>query len=110
MQKVGDRLSKYDIVNEVFDAIGEIAKKSDFISAGLKGQDVYALCKQGYLERVKKGYYKLAVGDEPKEELILSKLMTYGVVCVESALFTTAIAILHHENGRLPFHALIPER
>lgn len=87
MQKVGDRLSKYDIVSEVFDAIGEIARKSDFISAGLKGQDVYALCKQGYLERVKKGYYKLAVGDEPKEELILSKLMTHGVICVESALF-----------------------
>ena len=87
MQKVGDRLSKYDIVNEVFDAIGEIAKKSDFISAGLKDQDVYALCRQGYLERVKKGYYKLAVGDEPKEELILLKLMTHGVVCVESALF-----------------------
>lgn len=55
MQKVGDRLSKYNIVNEVFDAIGEIAKKSDFISAGLKDQDVYALCRQGYLERVKKG-------------------------------------------------------
>ena len=87
MQKVGDRLSKYDIVNKVFDAIGEIARKSDFISAGLKDQDVYALCKQGYLERVKKGYYKLAVGDEPKEELILSKLMTHGVICVESALF-----------------------
>lgn len=75
------------IVNEVFDTIGEIAKKSDFISAGLKDQDVYAFCKQGYLERVKKGYYKLAVGDEPKEELILSKLMTHGVICVESALF-----------------------
>ena len=87
MQKVGDRLSKYGIVNEVFDTIGEIAKKSDFISAGLKDQDVYALCEQGYLERVKKGYYKLAFGDEPKEELILSKLMTYGVICVESALF-----------------------
>ena len=87
MQKVGDRLSKYNIVNEVFDTIGEIAKKSDFISAGLKGQDVYALCKQGYLERVKKGYYKLAVGGEPKEELILSKLMTHGVICVESAPF-----------------------
>ena len=34
--------------------------------------------KQGYLERVKNGYYKLPVGDEPKEELILSKLMTHG--------------------------------
>lgn len=80
-------MGKYDILNEVFDTVGGIAKKSDFISAGLKGQDIYALCKQGYLERVKRGYYKLAVGDEPKEELILSKLMTHGIVCVESALF-----------------------
>lgn len=103
-------MSKYDIVNEVFDAIGEIARKSDFISAGLKGQDVYALCKQGYLERVKKGYYKLAVGDEPKEELILSKLMTHGVICVDQLCSTTAIATLRPENGRLPSHALIPER
>ena len=58
MQKAGDKLSKYDIVNEVFGTSGEIAKKSDFISAGLKDQDVYALCRQGYLERVNKGYYK----------------------------------------------------
>ena len=87
MQKVGDRLGKYDIVNEVFASVGEIAKKSDFISAGLKDQDIYTLFKQGYIERMKKGYYKLAVGDEPKEELILSKLMTHGVICVESALF-----------------------
>ena len=50
MRKVGDRLSKCDIVDEVFGAIGEIAKKSDFISVGLKDQDIYALCKQGYLE------------------------------------------------------------
>ncbi len=87
MQKVGGSLSKHDIVNEVFNTAGEIAKKSDFISAGLKEQDVYSLFKQGYIERVKKGYYKLSVGDEPKEELLLSKLMTQGIVCVESALF-----------------------
>ena len=87
MWKVGDRLGKYDIVNEVFASVGEIAKKSDFISTGLKDQDIYALVKQGYIERVKKGYYKLAVGEEPKEERILSKLMTHGVVSMESALF-----------------------
>ena len=79
MWKVGDRLNKCDIVNEVFASVGEIAKKSDFISTGLKDQDIYALVKQGYIE--------LAVGEDPKEELILSKLMTHGVVCVESALF-----------------------
>jgi len=87
VQKVGGSLSKHDIVDEVFNTVGEIAKKSDFISAGLKEQDVYSLFKQGYIERVKKGYYKLSVGDEPKEELLLSKLMTQGIVCVESALF-----------------------
>ena len=42
MQKVGGSLGKHDIVNEVFHTVGEVAKKSDFISAGLKDQDVYA--------------------------------------------------------------------
>ena len=87
MQKVGGSLSKHDIVNEVFNTVGEVAKKSDFISAGLKEQDIYTLFKQGYIERVRYGYYKLSVGDELKEEVLLSKLMTQGIVCVESALF-----------------------
>ena len=87
MQKAGGCLNKHDIINDVFNAVGEIAKKSDFIAAGLKEHDVYSLFKQGYIERVKKGYYRLSVGDEPKEELILSKLMKPGIVCVESALF-----------------------
>ena len=87
MQKVGGSLNKHDIVNEIFHTVGEVAKKSDFISAGLKDQDVYSLFKQGYIERVKKGYYKLSVGGELKEELLLSKLMTQGIICVESALF-----------------------
>ena len=81
------RLTKYDTVDEIFDTVGEIAKKSDFISAGLREQDVYYLYNQGYIQRVKKGCYKLASGEEPTEELLLSKLMTQGIVCVESALF-----------------------
>ena len=78
---------KHDIAKKVFNTVGEIAKKSDFIVAGMKEQDVYTLFKQGYIERVKKGYYKLSTGEEPKEEFLLSKLMTQGIVCVESALF-----------------------
>lgn len=80
-------MSKHDIVNKVFNTVGEVAKKSDFIAAGLKDQDVYSLFKQGYIKRVRKGYYKLSVGDEPKEEIFLSKLMKQGIICVESALF-----------------------
>lgn len=44
-----------NVVIEVFNAVGEIEKKSDFISAELKNQDVYTLFKQGYIERVKRG-------------------------------------------------------
>ena len=87
MQKVGAHLNKRDIIIEVFHTVGEIAKKSDFTAAGLKGEDVYSLFKQGYIERVKHGYYKLSVGNEPAEEYLLSKLMKQGIVCVESALF-----------------------
>ena len=80
-------MNKYNILNEVFNKVGEVAGKSDFISAGLKDQDVYSFFKQGHIERVKKGYYKLSSEGELKEELLLSKLMTQGIVCVESALF-----------------------
>lgn len=80
-------MNKYDIVNDVFNTVGDIAKKSDFISAGLKEQDVYLLFKQGYIERIKHGYYKLPKADEIKEEQLLSKLMTQGIVCAQSALF-----------------------
>ena len=80
-------MSKHNIANKVFHTVGGIAKKSDFIAAGMKEQDVYTLFKQGYIERVKKGYYKLSAGNKPKEELLLSKLMTQGIICVESALF-----------------------
>jgi len=80
-------LNKYDIVNSVFRIGGDIVKTSDFIAAGLEEKDVYSLLKQGYIERIRHGYYKLSSSDEPKEELLLSKLMTQGIVNVESALF-----------------------
>lgn len=87
IRKVGDNLNKHDIVKKVFDTVGEIAKTSDFVSAGLKDYDVYYLCNRGYIERVKHGYYKLPDANEPKEEYLLSKLVTQGIICVESALF-----------------------
>ena len=33
------------------------------------------------------GYYRLPANDEPSEELLLSKLMKPGIICLESALF-----------------------
>ena len=87
MQAVGVNLDKYDIVKNVFSTVGEIAKTSDLISGGLKEHEVYGLYKQGYIERVKCGYYKLSDTDEPGEENLICKLLSQGIICVESALF-----------------------
>lgn len=75
------------MANMAFEKAGEIVKKSDFLEAGLKSNDIYALVNQGYIKRIKRGYYSLSDYGEPKEEYILGKLMNQGVVCVESALF-----------------------
>ena len=80
-------MKKQFIVDEIFDTLGVVVEKSEFLSSGLNEQEIYSLVKEGYIERIKKGYYKLSDRDEPKEELLLSKLMTQGIICVESALF-----------------------
>ena len=80
-------MDKLELVKKVFHTVGTIAKTSDFVAAGLKEHTVFSLCKQGYIERVKYGYYKLPDLSDPKEEYLLSKLLTRGIICVESALF-----------------------
>lgn len=86
-RKLGIQLKKQEIAREVFNKIGEIVKTADFVAAGLKNYDVASLCKQGYIERIRNGFYRLSAGEEPKEEYLLSKLLPQGIVCVESALF-----------------------
>ena len=87
MQKVGEILSKIEIVNDVFGRVGAIAKTSDFVASGLSNSDVVSLCNQGYIERIRHGFFKLSGADEPSEEETLSRLLPQGIICVESALF-----------------------
>lgn len=61
-------------------------KTSEFVSAGLSNFDVVNLCNDGYIERIRHGYYQLAEKNV-KEEQILAALLPEGIVCVESALF-----------------------
>ena len=87
MQKVGEVLNKHKIAIEVFNKVGSIAKTADFVAAGLKNYDVVSLCNQGYIERIRNGFYKQPSSEEPKEEALISKLLPQGIICVESALF-----------------------
>lgn len=85
--KVGELLNKQKISIEVFNKVGSVAKTADFVAAGLKNYEVVSLCNQSYVERIRNGFYKLPNTDEPSEEILISKLLPQGIVCVESALF-----------------------
>ena len=65
---------------------GGIAKSADFAAAGISAVQVVSLCNEGFLERVRHGYYSLA-GHGTSEEQTLAKLFPKGIVCGESALF-----------------------
>lgn len=66
---------------------GGIAKTSDFVTAGVAAGDLASLCNQGFISRIKHGYYELTGEDSAFEEQIIAKLIPQAVVCVESALF-----------------------
>lgn len=80
-------MNKQEISIEVFNKVGSVAKTADFVAAGLKNYEVVSLCNQGYVERIRNGFYKLPNTDEPSKEILILKLLPQGIVCVESALF-----------------------
>ena len=76
-----------ETVKNIIKNNGGIAKTADFVAEGLTNYDVANLCKKGYVERVRYGYYQLARQDDIKEEQVLASLLPESIVCVESALF-----------------------
>lgn len=86
-QKVGEPLSKEKIAKNVFEKVGGIAKTSDFRSAGITNYDIAKLCKDGVIERIRNGFYHLPNNYNISEEHLISNLLPYGTICVESALF-----------------------
>lgn len=87
VQKVGVVLKEIEVVQKLFENVGEIAKTADFVSEGFSNYEVSQLCKQGIITRIRNGYYQLSQSPMPKEEELLEKLVPQGIVCVESALF-----------------------
>ena len=85
--KVGEPVNKKLIAKTTIENSKGIAKTADFIAAGLSKQDVCALCNDGYIERVRHGYYALVEANDVSEEQMIQTLLPEAVVCVESALF-----------------------
>ena len=66
---------------------GGIAKTADFAAVGMKNYEVAVLCKEGFIERIRRGFYQLPHSTQITEEQLIRELLPQGIVCVESALF-----------------------
>lgn len=85
--RVGEYMNIKTVAKQVLIEKGGVAKSADFVAAGMRAVDVVNLCKAGYLDRIRHGYYQLAEADTSSEEQLLATLIPKGIVCVESALF-----------------------
>lgn len=63
-----------------------VLKTAALYELGIDYREIDAFLKEGYLVRVKNGYYSLA-NDERSEEEIIKAFFPDGVLCMESALY-----------------------
>jgi predicted transcriptional regulator of viral defense system len=72
----------------IFKQKGSILKTAEILKAGIHSSTLYALVKNGKLERISRGVYRLA--DSPPlsnpDLMLISKRIPKGVICLLSAL------------------------
>lgn len=74
MWKVGVCLNKKEIIQNVIENNGGIAKTSDFADKGINKYEVAAFCKEGVIERIRRGFYQLPL----KAYYIQKNFLTIG--------------------------------
>jgi predicted transcriptional regulator of viral defense system len=80
-------LDKKEIVQNIIESNGGIAKTSDFAAKGINKYEVAELCKEGIIERLRRGFYQIPQSFVLTEEQLIRELLPQGIICVESALF-----------------------
>ena len=68
MRKVGACLNKKEILKMVIENNGGIARTSDFAANGINKYEVAAFCKEGVIERIRRGFYQLPQSKNITEE------------------------------------------
>lgn len=79
-----DELSQKSFIIENNDGI---ARTSDFAANGINKYEVAAFCKEGFIERIRRGFYQLPQSNSTTEEQLIHELLPQGIICVEFALF-----------------------
>lgn len=82
----GSTLNYERRVEKIINSKNGIAKISEFINDGIPREKIYKMCSAGFLERVSRGYYKIAKKSRFSDEQIIASTIPDAVISMESAL------------------------
>ena len=66
---------------------GGIVKVANLVKIGMTNSEIQRLCRNGSLQKIQHGYYKVTNTDEPCEEKLIASFFPDGIICLDSALF-----------------------
>jgi predicted transcriptional regulator of viral defense system len=78
---------KYEKYKKIFDKHGGVIKLSEFTNYGYHNTILYKLIEEGFVSKIKTGYYEWIADDLVPEVAIISKVFPEAVICLESALY-----------------------
>mgnify|MGYP004619531413 FL=1 len=75
------------VVKKIFGQHHYVMSTAEILKAKLYYADIKQLLDEGYIERIRRGYYHWAESCETREIVIINTLFPDAVLCMETALF-----------------------
>ncbi len=76
-----------EVYKKIFDKYNGVIKLVDFTSEGFHNTILNKLIAEGYIEKIKTGYYEWVDSEFISDAVVIRKLFPEAVVCMESALY-----------------------
>ncbi len=76
-----------DILKEIFSAYNNVMSTAELKAKKIYYSDIQQLLQEGFIEKIRRGYYHWIEEFDGSEIVIINKLFPDAVLCMETALF-----------------------
>ena len=76
-----------DILKEIFSAYNNVMSTAELKAKKIYYSDIQQLLQEGFIEKIRRGYYHWIKEFDGSEIVIINKLFPDAVLCMETALF-----------------------